>query len=183
MKKISAWIVAVFLGASLALAQNTGGDKNKLNPQPLPPGKKATATTTKKSHKGGKKGGAAPPPAAPPVPPPPPPLQVGDAVVVSQRGVFFPATITAAGSGGAWKIRFEGSATDEEVAADRVKRASLPGKGEKLQPNQLVLIEWHGLYVPGKVLKEQDKGQYKVRFDGQGPEADEIVPVKRLRLR
>lgn len=57
MKKISTWIITMFLGASLALAQSTGGDK-KLNPQPLPPGKKATATTaeTKKSHKGGKKG-------------------------------------------------------------------------------------------------------------------------------
>ncbi|HLK06730.1 MAG TPA: hypothetical protein VKV30_02255 [Candidatus Angelobacter sp.] len=61
MKKIFTLVITLFLGASLALAQNTGGDKSSLNPQPLPPGKKATtASTTKtksatKGHKGGKK--------------------------------------------------------------------------------------------------------------------------------
>lgn len=56
MKKISTLVISLLLGASLALAQ-TGGDKSSLNPQPLPPGKKATTTTkTKKGHKGGKKG-------------------------------------------------------------------------------------------------------------------------------
>jgi hypothetical protein len=59
MKKLATLAITLFLGASLALAQNTGGDKSSLNPQPLPPGKKASATTTTKtktSHKGGKKG-------------------------------------------------------------------------------------------------------------------------------
>jgi hypothetical protein len=60
MKKFSTLVITLLLGASLALAQ-TGGDKSSLNPQPLPPGKKATASTktttkSKKSHKGGKKG-------------------------------------------------------------------------------------------------------------------------------
>lgn len=58
MKKLLTLVTTLFLGAGLALAQNTGGDKTALNPQPLPPGKKASATTKKKSHtshKGGKK--------------------------------------------------------------------------------------------------------------------------------
>lgn len=61
MKKISTLVITLLLGAGLVMAQ-TGGDKGALNPQPLPPGKKAaTATTTtktksgKKGHKGGKK--------------------------------------------------------------------------------------------------------------------------------
>jgi hypothetical protein len=61
MKKISTLVITLLLGAGLVMAQ-TGGDKSSLNPQPLPPGKKAaTATTTtktksgKKGHKGGKK--------------------------------------------------------------------------------------------------------------------------------
>ena len=62
MKKLSTLVLTLFLGAGLTLAQ-TGGDKSSLNPQPLPPGKKATAqsttppakTTAKKGHKGGKK--------------------------------------------------------------------------------------------------------------------------------
>lgn len=62
MKKISTLVITLFLGASLALAQ-TGGDKAATNPQPTPPGKKATTASTttktksgKKGHKGGKKG-------------------------------------------------------------------------------------------------------------------------------
>jgi len=59
MKKISTLVITLLLGAGLVMAQ-TGGDKSSLNPQPLPPGKKATKTAattkTKKGHKGGKKG-------------------------------------------------------------------------------------------------------------------------------
>lgn len=59
MKKVSTFVITILLGASLALAQ-TGGDKQQLNPQPLPPGKKVqttekTSTKGKKAHKGGKK--------------------------------------------------------------------------------------------------------------------------------
>lgn len=65
MKRLLTLAIIMFLGASLALAQ-TGGDKNALNPQPLPPGKsaadntkpntKTTEKSGKKGHKGGKKG-------------------------------------------------------------------------------------------------------------------------------
>jgi hypothetical protein len=73
MKKLSTLVITLFLTAGLALAQ-TGSDKGALNPQPLPPGKKASTTSTKtktksgkKSHKGGKKskkntGGSTTPP-------------------------------------------------------------------------------------------------------------------------
>jgi hypothetical protein len=72
MKKLSTWVVTLFLGTTLALAQ-TGGDKGATNPQPTPPGKKATTASTtksksgKKGHKGGKKskknsGSTTPPP-------------------------------------------------------------------------------------------------------------------------
>jgi hypothetical protein len=61
MKKISTLVITLLLGAGLVMAQ-TGGDKSSLNPQPLPPGKKATTASTttktksgKKGHKGGKK--------------------------------------------------------------------------------------------------------------------------------
>ena len=60
MKKISTLVITLLLGAGLVMAQ-TGGDKSASNPQPLPPGKKATTASTtktksgKKGHKGGKK--------------------------------------------------------------------------------------------------------------------------------
>jgi hypothetical protein len=59
MKKISTLVITLLLGAGLVMAQ-TGGDKSSLNPQPLPPGKKATTastTTAKSGKKGHKKGG------------------------------------------------------------------------------------------------------------------------------
>jgi hypothetical protein len=135
-----------------------------------------------KPEKGGKKAGKAePPPVAPPANAP---LQVGDKVVVSQRGALFPATLAAPGSAGQWRVRFEGpGGGEEEVAVDRVQRLNPPAKGVALASNQAVLIEWHGLYVPGRVLKEHDKGQYKIRYEGLGPESDDIVPLKRLRTR
>lgn len=53
MKRVFSFVTIVCLAAGLALAQ-TGGDKSSLNPQPLPPGKKATTSTktTTKSKKG-----------------------------------------------------------------------------------------------------------------------------------
>ena len=56
MKKISTLVITLLLGAGLVMAQNTGGDKSTLNPQPLPPGKKAATATTKTKTKSGKKG-------------------------------------------------------------------------------------------------------------------------------
>ncbi|HKV93031.1 MAG TPA: hypothetical protein VJW20_10820 [Candidatus Angelobacter sp.] len=55
MKRVFSFVTIVCLAAGLALAQ-TGGDKSSLNPQPLPPGKKATTSTktTTKSKKGHK---------------------------------------------------------------------------------------------------------------------------------
>jgi hypothetical protein len=61
-KRLITMVVSILLGATLALAQ-TGGDKagTELNPQPLPPGRRAPTTATKTTarnhhHKGGKKG-------------------------------------------------------------------------------------------------------------------------------
>lgn len=58
MKRVFSFVTIVCLAAGLALAQ-TGGDKSSLNPQPLPPGKKATTSTktttkSKKGHRGKK---------------------------------------------------------------------------------------------------------------------------------
>ena len=60
MKRVLTLALTVFLGTTLALAQATGGDKTKLNPQPLPPGSHKTtetaSTSTTQKKKGGKKG-------------------------------------------------------------------------------------------------------------------------------
>jgi hypothetical protein len=150
-------------------------------PPPPEPIDKAKADKTKGKGKGDKKPDAAP--AAPVVPTGPP--QVGDAVLVAQRGGFFAAGTVVAVGVGSFRVHYEGpgAASDEDVAADRIARAAAPLKGVKYQANQPVFIEWHGVFVGGKVLKESGDGAYKVRFDGFGPDSDEVVQVKRLRPR
>jgi hypothetical protein len=113
-------------------------------------------------------------------------------VLVAHRGAYHMATIIGAGSGGKWRVRYTTSAvgnqqgvteSDEEVAADRLSRALGPEKGAQYQLNQRVFVEWHGLYFPGRVAKTEGKGQYRIRFENFGPEADEIVPARRIRPR
>ncbi len=109
---------------------------------------------------------------------------VNDQVFVSQRNGWVLATVHAAGANGTWKVHYEGPISgDDDVAADRLMKAPQGLKGQKYQPNQPVYIEWHGMFVGGKVLKEADPGAYKVRYDGLGPESDEVLPAKRLRVK
>lgn len=114
-------------------------------------------------------------PAAPPGPP-----AVGESVLVTQRGAWFSATVTAVGAGTA-KVKFA-SGGEEEIPADRIVRDPGSLKGLHFQPAQLVLVDYKGVWVPGKVLRPEGK-DYKIRFDGQGPEGDEVIGPKRLRPR
>jgi hypothetical protein len=75
------------------------------------------------------------------------------------------------------------SGSEEEVPADRVVRGPGSTRGLRYQPGQLVLVEYKGVFVPAKVIRPEGKSDYKVRFDGQGPEGDEVVTPKRLRPR
>ncbi|WP_437682803.1 hypothetical protein [Sorangium sp. So ce131] len=119
-------------------------------------------------------------------------FQAGEEVLVAHRGVYHLATVAGPGAGGKWRVRYKSSAvgsegpldgSDEEVAADRLSRfASLP-KGAPFAASQRVFVEYHGLYFPGHVVRTIDKGQARIRFENFGPEADEIIPVRRLRPR
>jgi hypothetical protein len=108
------------------------------------------------------------------------PPAVGETVLVNLRGAWFSATVGAAGAG-ALKVKFAAGG-EEEVPADRVLREPASLKGLHYVPGQLVVVEYKGVYVPAKVLRQEGK-DYKVRFDGFGPEGDEVVLTKRLRPR
>lgn len=111
------------------------------------------------------------------------PLKAGDTVAIAHGGAFHLATLVSP-TGSGWKVKYAVSGErEEEVAVARIVPTQTAPKGQALAPNTKVFIEWHGVLVPGKVLKEAGKGLYKVRFDDSGPEADEVVPVKRLRPR
>lgn len=118
------------------------------------------------------------PEAGPAVPSGPP--ATGEVVLVNVRGAWFPATVSAA-AGAGFKVKF-GNA-EEEVPADRVLREPTSVKGLRYQVGQLVLVGYKGVFVPAKVLKQEGRADYKVRFEGTGPEEDEVVAQKRLRPR
>jgi hypothetical protein len=146
------------------------------------------------------------PPAAPPAPakpePPAPPAkaekpkpaaEVGPAaqsgppvasetVLVNAHGAYFAATVTGPGANGAFKIKFA-SGGEDEVPLDRIVREPATTKGLHYQVAQLVLVDFKGVWMPGKVLKQEGKAEYRVRFEGQGPEGDEVVTFKRIRPR
>ncbi|WP_104981671.1 agenet domain-containing protein [Sorangium cellulosum] len=149
--------------------------------------------------------------AAPPASPAPPPpastataasasparsFQVGEEVLVAHRGVYHLATVVSpsagGNAGGKWRVRYKSSAvgsegtldgSDEEVAADRLSRFASSPKGAPFAASQRVFVEYHGLYFPGHVVRTVDKGQARIRFENFGPEADEIIPIRRLRPR
>jgi Agenet domain len=144
--------------------------------RPAPPEGAAAPTPTVAVAVAAKGPGAAPAPAGT--------FAVNDQVFVSQRNGWVLATVHAPGANGTWKVHYEAPISgDDDVAADRLMKAPQPLKGQKYQANQPVYIEWHGMFVGGKVLKEADPGAYKVRYDGLGPESDEVLPAKRLRVK
>ena len=145
----------------------------------LPVEKPAEKPPEKVVAKPAEKPKAPPGEAAPAVPPGPP--SVGENVLINVRGAWFAASVTAVMTGSA-KVKFAAGG-EEEISAERILREPGPIKGLRYQVGQLVLIDYKGVFVPGKVLKQEGKGEYKIRFEGQGPEADEVIAVKRLRPR
>jgi hypothetical protein len=109
------------------------------------------------------------------------PPAVGENVLVGIRGAWFAGSVTAI-TGTSAKIKFA-TGGEEEVPLDRVLREPGSVQGLRYQVAQLVLVDFKGVWVPGKVLKQEGKGEYRVRFDGQGPAGDEVIPIRRLRPR
>jgi hypothetical protein len=55
-------------------------------------------------------------------------------------------------------------------------------KGAHYQVGQQVVVAYKGVFVAGKVAKLEGR-DYKIRFEGLGPEEDEVVQAKRIRPR
>jgi Agenet domain len=138
---------------------------------------------------------SAPSPALPNAATPARSFQTNDDVLVAHRGVYHLAAIIGPGANGRWRVRYKSSAVgnesitsdaDEEVAADRLSRfasAEKEKKGARLALNQSVFVEYHGLFFPGRIVKIVEKGQFRIRYDNFGPEADEVIPTRRIRTR
>ncbi|NUQ74506.1 MAG: NAD-dependent DNA ligase LigA [Polyangiaceae bacterium] len=124
-------------------------------------------------------------PSTPAPPPPPEPLALapGAEVFVGHRGAYHRAIVVAAGTDGMIRVRYAAPSdgvAEESVPSSRVRPAPSPSS-PPFQPDQKVFVEWHGMFFPGRILRASGKGMYRVRFDGVGSDADEDVPVRRLR--
>lgn len=124
-------------------------------------------------------------PSTPAPPPPPEPLALapGAEVFVGHRGAYHRAIVVAAGTDGMIRVRYAAPSdgvAEESVPSSRVRPAP-PPSSPPFQPDQKVFVEWHGMFFPGRILRASGKGMYRVRFDGVGSDADEDVPVRRLR--
>lgn len=120
-------------------------------------------------------------------------FQVNEDVLVAHRGVYHLAAVIGAGAGDhRWRVRYKTSAvgnegsvsgSDEDVAGDRLSRFVNPDKGSRMEPKQNVFVEYHGVFFPGRITRIPEKGQYQIRYENFGPEADEVIPARRLHPR
>lgn len=112
-------------------------------------------------------------------------MKPGAEVFVSHRGAYHSAIVIAAGTDGMLRVRYAISrdgVAEESIPLARVRPAPPEFSGAApLKPDQAVFIEWHGMFFSGRVVRAAGKGLYRVRFDGVGPETDEVVPARRLR--
>lgn len=128
---------------------------------------------------------------------------VGDHVMVQWEGAEYPAHILEAQGPAKFKVHYDGYADvwDEVIPKDRIKglvegpvripeppqkvraKALQAAQSNRYKINDRVRVEWHGQIYPATVTGIVGQEQYRVRYDGYGPEWDEIVGLIRIQPR
>jgi hypothetical protein len=126
--------------------------------------------------------------------------RVGDHVLVQWEGNDYPAIIKEAPGPAKFKVHYDGYADiwDEVVPKTRIKglvegpvpipeppakvrmKAMQAAQKNTYKINDRVRVEWHGQIYPGTITGIVGPEQYRVRYDGYGPEWDEIVGLSRI---
>ena len=126
--------------------------------------------------------------------------RAGDEVMVELEGKEYPALILTAAPDGRFKVHFDGyeDSLDEVVPKSRIKgfckgdeaRPEPPAKvrAKALQAAQTntyrlgdqVRVLWSGKYYAAQIVEVVGKEQYRVHFEGYGPEWDENVGLARI---
>lgn len=125
---------------------------------------------------------------------------VGDHVMVQWEENTYPAVIKEAPAPAKFKVHYDGYADiwDEVVHKDRIKgfvegtvvapeppakvraKALQAAQSNRYKINDRVRVEWHGQIYPATITGIVGQEQYRVRYDGYGPEWDEIVGLARI---
>jgi hypothetical protein len=95
---------------------------------------------------------------------------------MERAGSFWPATLLAELPDGRVVVHPDGHGedSDEIVRPDRLRRLAAGGAGK-------LVVEWGGSYWPATILVRHGDGRALIRYDGYGPEWDEIVGPARMR--
>lgn len=178
------WIVR-FDGQNAQYDQQVGADRIRPAAAAMtPPAPTATAAPTTTTPAATAPTTTAPAAAAKPPEKAPGSFKAGDAVLLLGHGIYAPGKIVGPGAGnGTFRVRVDGQTADEEAQAAQLTQLQEPLKGVKYKAGQAVFVEWHGVYAPGKIVKDADTGNYWVKIEGKGAGPDELVNLKRLRPR
>ena len=129
--------------------------------------------------------------------------QVGDQVMVEWEGKEYPAVNLAQESAANFKVHFEGyeDVWDETVTKSRIKghrkgdeprpepppkvraKALEAAKTNTYKVGDGVRVEWHGRWYPATIVEIMGREQYRVHYQGYGPEWDENVGLARIQAR
>ena len=102
-------------------------------------------------------------------------MGLGDQSVVEIGGSYWPVTIVAELPDNRLVVRPDGKGEDADTIVKPEKLRRLGGGGGKL------VVEWGGSWWPAEILQRQNGGRALIRYDGYGPEWDEMVPSDRMR--
>ena len=129
-----------------------------------------------------------------------PSYAVGDHVMVQWEEGIYPAVIKEAPGPAKFKVHYDGYSDiwDEQIHRDRIKgivdgtvvapappakvraKALQAAQSNRYKLNDRVRVEWHGQIYPATITGIVGQEQYRVRYEGYGPEWDEIVGLSRI---
>lgn len=137
------------------------------------------------------------------------PYQVGDHVLVEEKGDELPAVVVAVEGPSRLRVHFDGYGDDwdETVPGTRIrgryegavvppsaKTRGRPGASASAsasaaplvgiyRPGDRLRVEWRGSVYGATVVGVVDADHYRVHYDAYGPEWDETVPLARIQRR
>jgi hypothetical protein len=125
---------------------------------------------------------------------------VGDHVMVDWEGNTYPAYVIEAPGPSKFRVHYDGYDVvwDETIPKDRIRgyvegpvlapeppakvraKAMMAAQKNTYKMGDRVRVEWHGQIYSALVTGIVGQEKYRVRYDGYGPEWDEIVGLSRI---
>jgi hypothetical protein len=100
---------------------------------------------------------------------------------IEREGAYWAAKVLARLDDGRVVVRYDGqgSERDEVVPAGRVWLEAPPL--ERYRRGDSLFVDWHGAYWRAHVLSIKKASRVSIRYDGYGPEWNEVVGPDRIK--